>query len=99
MIFIYQPLFTCRIEILWVWLAGVVFVAKSKFAVPAMIRHVIRRTKGSYVRSMSEEDLKGQNPSHFQIEYAQFLHYKLFAQCDAQYAQRGLSLQNNVIEQ
>ena len=47
MSFIYQLLFTCRIAILWVLLAGVVFVAKDTFAVPAMIRPENRRTKGS----------------------------------------------------
>ena len=47
MIGIYQLLFTCHIAILWVWLAGAVFMAKSTFAVPEMIRFVIRRTKGS----------------------------------------------------
>ena len=40
MIGIYQLLFTCRIAILWIWIAGVVVVAKGTFAVPAMIKEM-----------------------------------------------------------
>ena len=65
MIGIYQLLFTCHVAILWVWLAGIVFVAKGTFAAPAMIRPIIRRRKGSYVRSMSVEDIRNQNPPRF----------------------------------
>ena len=47
MIGINQLLFTCRIANLLVLLADVVFVAKGTFAVAAIFRPVIRRTKGS----------------------------------------------------
>ena len=38
MIGIDQLPFTCRIAILWIWLAGVVVVAKGTFSVLVMVR-------------------------------------------------------------
>ena len=45
-VFIYQLLFTRRFSIIWIWLAGVVCVAKGEFAVSAMIRLASARFKG-----------------------------------------------------
>ena len=40
MIGIYQLLFTYRIAMLWIWLAGFVAVAKGTFAVPVVIKEM-----------------------------------------------------------
>ena len=58
----------------------------------------LKQTKGSLSRPMSEEDVKNQKPPHFQRKFTQLVHCKLLAQCDAHQVQKGLILQNKVIE-
>ena len=70
--------------ILSMWLAGVMIVAKGKFAISVMFR----LKKGLLARYMNQEDIKNLNPPHFQREFNQFVHYKVLAQCDAQHLQK-----------